>query len=208
MSKNICDIIITVNNNPKKIILAIFGAFFVFYFIFSNFSFAEDLTTASFILRDSAITVLGGRADSTSFQNISAAGQLVIGDSTSASYIDQNGILYFDTATSSGGGGGGGGGGGSSFGAGPAPSPAPGSVGIIKKIIQKIFGCNLISDLNQDCQVNIRDVSILLYGWGQSQKNPNFLASIKIAALPSPDLNNDFKVNIKDLSMMLFNWTG
>ena len=168
---------------------------------------AEDLTATSFILRDSAITVLGGRTDSTSFQNISAAGQFVIGDSTSVSYIDQDGILYF-TVAGAGGGGGGGGGGGPSSGAGPAPSPVGASAGIIRKITQKIFGCNLTGDLNRDCQVNIYDVSILLYGWGQSQKNPDFLASIKTIALPSPDINNDSKVNIKDLSVMLFNWTS
>ena len=170
---------------------------------------AEDLVTSSFILRDSAITIMGGRTDSTSFQNISAAGQFVVGDSTSASYINQDGILYFDVSVAAGGGGDGGSGGGSSSGAGPAPTPVGVSTGgIIGRIAQKIFGCVPVGDLNKDCSVNIYDVSILLYGWGQSQKNPSFLANIRNSTLPSPDINNDSVINIKDLSMMLFNWTG
>lgn len=183
------------NNNLKIIIPAIF--------LLAPVVFAEDLTAPSFILRDSAITVLGGRTDSASFQNISAAGQFVIGDGTSASYINQNGILYFSVASTTDGGGGGGGG--PSSGAGPAPPPVG---GIIGRIVKKIVGCNLAGDLNKDCRVNMYDVSVLLYGWGQSQKNPNFLASIKSITLPSPDINNDSKVDIKDLSVMLFNWTG
>ncbi len=166
-------------------------------FLIAGFSFAEDLTTSSFILRDSAITIMGGHTDSTSFQNISA-GQVVAGDSTSASYINQDGILYFNTTASSSGSSSGGG---SSYGAGPAPGPSSSSVGIIQKITQKIFGCGLVGDLNKDCRVNIRDASILLYWWGQPQKSLS-------AASFFPDINNDLLINIKDLSMMLFNWTG
>ena len=163
------------------------------------------MTSSNFILRDSAITVFGGRTDATSFQNISAGGQVAIGENNSATYTNQSGILYFNVPAAEGSGDGGGG---PSSGAGPAPAPAGAPVGLLEKIIKKLFPCNLIGDLNKDCRVNIYDVSILFYGWGRQQRNKNFLASITATGQPSPDLNSDSRINIKDLSIMLYSWTG
>lgn len=61
---------------------------------------ADDFTSASFILRDPVITVGGERSTSTSFEYLSALGQLVAGELTSASFTSLSGFLFFPFATS------------------------------------------------------------------------------------------------------------
>ena len=61
---------------------------------------ATDYTSDSFILRDPVITVEGGRATSTSFEYFSSTGQLDTGESSSASFTQRAGFLYFPVVTS------------------------------------------------------------------------------------------------------------
>jgi len=53
------------------------------------------------------------------------------------------------------------------------------------------------ADLNFDGKVNIFDLSILLYFWGQS--NPWNICA---------DINKDKNVNVVDFSIMMYQWTG
>jgi len=57
---------------------------------------AADLTSNSFISRDSQPAVSGGRATSTAFESIGTAGQSIIGRQTSASFTNDIGIFYFN----------------------------------------------------------------------------------------------------------------
>ena len=61
---------------------------------------AEDYTSPNFILRDPVITIEGGRATSPSFEYYSSGGQLITGESTSSSFIQRAGFLYYPVATS------------------------------------------------------------------------------------------------------------
>lgn len=61
---------------------------------------AQDYTSSNFILRDPVITIEGGRATFTSFEYFSSTGQLNTAESTSTSFIEQPGFLYFTVATS------------------------------------------------------------------------------------------------------------
>lgn len=51
------------------------------------------------------------------------------------------------------------------------------------------------SDLNADKKVDLVDLSILLYNWGEPKN-------------PKADINNDGMVGLIDLSIMLYWWTG
>ncbi len=57
---------------------------------------ATDFSSANFISRDPIMSVFGGRATSTGFEQFNAGGQTVIGESTSTSFILRSGFLYFD----------------------------------------------------------------------------------------------------------------
>ncbi|TSC76186.1 MAG: cell wall-binding protein [Parcubacteria group bacterium Gr01-1014_31] len=61
---------------------------------------ATDYTSNSFILRDPVIVVEGGRATSTSFEYFSSTSQTDIGESTSTTFIQRAGFLYFPVVTS------------------------------------------------------------------------------------------------------------
>ncbi len=59
-----------------------------------------------------------------------------------------------------------------------------------------ITGCgSLKADLNCDGRVNLTDLSILLYNWGNVKNNPR------------ADINKDSKVNLVDFSILLYEWT-
>lgn len=57
-------------------------------------------------------------------------------------------------------------------------------------------GCPVKADLNNDCNVNLVDISILIY-WFDSPTVP-----------PSIDLNGDAKADLTDLSILAYYWTG
>lgn len=57
---------------------------------------------------------------------------------------------------------------------------------------------NLPADENGDGRVNIVDLSIILYWWGETPKETSRAA----------DINKDGQINLKDLSVMLYYWTG
>ena len=76
-------------------------AIFLLWLTFLTFSaHAEDYVSPNFILRDSVITIEGGKATSPSFEYYSSGGQLITGESTSSSFIQRAGFLYYPVATS------------------------------------------------------------------------------------------------------------
>lgn len=65
-----------------------------------NFTLA-DFTSTSFELENPSTTVIeGGQSSSTHFQYLSSTGQLLAGQSTSTSFAQNAGFLYFPSATS------------------------------------------------------------------------------------------------------------
>ncbi len=74
----------------------------LFFCIFGLFTpvEAEDYTSTNFILRDPVVTIEGGRSESASFEYYSSTGQTTIGESTSATYIERSGFLYYPEASS------------------------------------------------------------------------------------------------------------
>lgn len=60
---------------------------------------AEDATSTNFISRDPVMSIFGGNSTSASFEQLNAGGQIVVGESTSTSFILRSGFLYFDTYT-------------------------------------------------------------------------------------------------------------
>lgn len=109
--------------------------------VFSSVS--ADFTSTSFELENPINFLEGGQSSSSSFQYISATGQVTQGQSTSSTFAQNAGFLYFPAVSTTpvdvGGGGGGG-----------------GREGLI------LDGCR-IADFNCDTRVNIFDLSILLY---------------------------------------------
>lgn len=74
--------------------------FFIFYFLVSGLIvFADDFTSTNFISRDPINSDFGGSSNSTNFQELSAGGQVITGESTSTNFILRSGFLYFDTFT-------------------------------------------------------------------------------------------------------------
>jgi hypothetical protein len=57
----------------------------------------EDLSGANFMVRDPILDNVGGRATSTSFEQLNSGGQLATGVSTSTNFEVRSGFLYFDT---------------------------------------------------------------------------------------------------------------
>jgi hypothetical protein len=76
-------------------------------------------------------------------------------------------------------------------GATPTPTPAGGDGG------SESFPCEQTADFDDNCRVNVVDLSILMANWGPSQP-PNDMT----------DLNNDASVGIIDFSVLLYWWTG
>jgi len=58
--------------------------------------FAADFSSANFISRDPIMSDFGSRSTSTSFEQLNAGGQTVIGESTSTNFILRSGFLYFE----------------------------------------------------------------------------------------------------------------
>lgn len=138
-----------------------------------------DFTSASFKL-ENPINVQGGnQSSSSSFQYISTTSQLTQGQSTSISFGQNAGFLYFPdvvvTPPSSGGGGGGGG----------YTNVATPGLSIDCKV----------ADFNCDKYVNIFDLSILLY----YIKRPNLIS-------PLHDLSEDAKIDFTDISILFYYW--
>jgi hypothetical protein len=147
---------------------------------FTLFSFASaDFTSTSFELENPINFMEGGRSSSSSFQYISATGQTTQGQSSSASFGQNAGFLYFpaldeDEEEDTGGGGG-----------------VSGSIpaGLI------YVGACRIADFNCDKYVNILDLSILLF----------YLNKTGSKVIPF-DLNDDNIINLGDISIMFYHW--
>lgn len=180
----------------------------VFFILFAaQVIFAEDLTSTNFILRDSALTSLGGQFSATNFRNINALSQNSIGENTGANFISQLGVLYFalpsiEVAAPLGPGSG------SGIGGDYQPSIFKKIVSIVEKVfLPKVSCLRTIGDLNCDSLVNIYDMSIMFHVWGRSNYS-QLIASIVEAGYQSPDFNNDGKIDIRDISIVMSHWTG
>lgn len=77
-----------------------FGLSFLAIFIVPIPVFATDYTSNSFIVRDPILSNDGGLSTSTSFTYLSSTGQTVLGSSTSTSFTQNSGFLYFSDITS------------------------------------------------------------------------------------------------------------
>ncbi|MEN9582747.1 MAG: hypothetical protein RL641_701, partial [Candidatus Parcubacteria bacterium] len=60
---------------------------------------AEDYSSSNFIVRDPVVTIEGGSSTSTSFQYFSSSGQVSSSETTSSTFIDRAGFLYFPVAS-------------------------------------------------------------------------------------------------------------
>lgn len=85
-------------NIPSFKAIVILLLFFVFL-LFSK-SFAQNLSSTSFEIENPTFMLEGGQASSPSFQYLSNTGEFAIGESTSTSFSNNLGFLYFPIATS------------------------------------------------------------------------------------------------------------
>jgi hypothetical protein len=156
------------------VLLSKTSIFLILGLVFFNFVYA-DFSSTSFTLENPINFIEGGQSSSSSFQYISATGQTAQGQSTSLSFGQNAGFLYFpDEVIVTPPGGGGGGGGGS-------------KVGLN-------FNCR-IADFNCDTQVNIFDLSILLYYLERSGPE-----------VAPYDLSKDSLVDFIDTSIVFYYW--
>ncbi|MEK7630080.1 MAG: dockerin type I domain-containing protein [Patescibacteria group bacterium] len=162
----------------KKItpLILLLSIFFLPFFVR-----ATDFTSPGFIIRDPVIKLGAGFSTSSGFQLWSSIGQEVIGISSGTTFILQSGFLYFPLPTTTT--------------AQPVNLPPPSAGGglppsLLKKIV-------LSSDFNNDGHVDLIDLSIILYFYGQNGR--------KIARY---DLNGDGTVNFIDVSILFYYWTG
>ena len=158
-----------------------------------------DLASSSHYQIQQVITSGGSRATSTSFQGVSSFGQPATGISSSTSFLLKGGFLYFGAQPSPS----------PSPSPGPSPSPSPtpspgsggggGGTGYIEQIIKKLFppriGCSV--DFNGDGRVELVDLSILLFYYGDSG-----------ASAGCTDLNGNGVVDFPDVSILMYYWTG
>lgn len=82
------------NKINKKVILV-----FVFFLLFFSSSYATDLSSTNFIIKDPVIGTGGGYESSTNFQSFSSLNTLLSGYNSSASFIGKYGFLYFPFVT-------------------------------------------------------------------------------------------------------------
>lgn len=69
-------------------------------FLIPSVTLAQDYTSTSFIVRDSVISVGGGRSSSSGFELFGNLGQFGIGESTTVNFRDLAGVQYFPSALS------------------------------------------------------------------------------------------------------------
>ena len=70
----------------------------VLFFLIASLSsvFADDFSSENFKVRNPIIDIFGGSSTSTSFQQLNAGGQTIIGESTSTNFILRSGFLYYE----------------------------------------------------------------------------------------------------------------
>lgn len=82
------------NKINKKVILII-----VFFLLFFSISYATDLSSTNFIIRDPVVGTGGGYETSTNFKSFSSLNTLLSGYNSSTSFIGKYGFLYFPFVT-------------------------------------------------------------------------------------------------------------
>jgi hypothetical protein len=82
---------------PKAKILfqKVFGLILIYAFFIASFSYASDMTSTSFIIRDPLVGTGGSYGSSASFQSFGSGDMTSIGRATSASYEGRYGFLWF-----------------------------------------------------------------------------------------------------------------
>jgi hypothetical protein len=153
--------------------------FLVFGIFFSATTFASDLTSTHFIVRDPVIGSGGGYAASGTFKLFSSQDSVFTGHNSSLDFIGEYGFLYFPsgvTPTPT-----------------PTPTPSSGGGGGIRVIGPN---CGTIADFNCDGYVDLLDLSIFLFYY-------------KHSGMPATtyDLNSDGVLNLKDISIIFYYWS-
>lgn len=142
-------------------------------------SASADFTSTNFKLENPIVILGGGQSSSSNFTYLSSTGQLVSGQSTSASFLQNAGFLYFPVSIS------------------VTPPPGLGSGGGGHGAMTPpglTVDCR-VADFNCDGNVNVFDLSILLY----YLKKPN-------AGIAPYDLNHDGQMNLADVSILFYHW--
>ncbi len=180
----------------KKLVLLVFITLFSLSFLGAS---ADLSTSTNFKVERSVIDSGGSSATSSGFNLNTSIGQPGTGISTSTTFKLKGGFLYFvepsvtvvpaptpsPTPTPSPSPGSGGGGGGSSYLLPPTPLPG---------IPLQPGACT--PDLNQNGRVNIVDLSIFLFYYGQTGNNISCF-----------DFDGNGVVDFPDVSIMMFYWT-
>ncbi len=158
-----------------------------------------DVATSTTFNLHSVIGTGGGRGTSTSFSQKWVIGQPAQGISSSTTFVLKAGFLYFGpavtttpaTSVTPGGGTPGVtlGGGGGSVATGTRVRPP------------RVIRCDDLAlervDLSGDCKVDLVDLSILLFYYGETGPT-----------ITSYDFNENRRVDFPDISIMMFYWTG
>ncbi len=164
-------------------------------------AFADRSSSTNFIIERGVIGSGGGAATSSGFNLRTSIGQPGTGISSSSNFVIRGGFLNFfvpapaapPPAPSP------------LPGGAPPPSPGPGgggggvgypSGGAPKAVIPSLpSGCSI--DFNKDNHVDIVDLSILLFHYGERGSN-----------LGCYDLNQNGVVDFPDISILMYYWTG
>lgn len=80
-------------------LVALTGQLILPAFVIVNHAQATDYNSTNFISRDPIQSSLGGNSTSTNYEQQQSAGEPIIGESNSSSFILRSGFLYYDTFT-------------------------------------------------------------------------------------------------------------
>jgi len=156
-------------------------------------AFADRASSTNFILETGVIDVGGGNSTSTGFNLKGSLGQPAPGVSSSTSFILLGGFLNFPLISAA-----------------PPPLlpptlvviPVPGGGGggtgyyLLRKKVPILPKC-FVADLNCDGWVDIVDLSVLLYFYGETGPT-----------IAPYDFNGDGTINLPDISIMMYYWAG
>lgn len=164
-------------------------------FAWPHVTFAEEFTSANFIVKDPVIEYGGGESTSAGFVANQSIGPPAAGRSSSAGFNLCSGFQCYPAAVVE------------EEEEVPAPPPSPGDGVLITflraflppipklpLIPEILVPCLPITDLNCDGKINLQDLSIFLFLEPKPTPNP-------------ADFNRDTRVNIRDLSILFSDWT-
>lgn len=166
--------------------MKIFSIFFLGLTLFSiGYTLVlADFSSASFTLENPINFIGGGESSSSSFQYISTTGQITQGQSTSASFAQNAGFLYFPEVVVP-----------PPVPPPPVPPPGGGGGGGVYIPGLEIITCSRVADFNCDGHVSIFDLSILLYYMEHTSP-----------IITTYDLSGDGKIDLTDISILFYYW--